>query len=277
MLALPYGDLDVAPRSPHRGRRRSSRSRSTRASRCSRTRGISSAPGGRSAVRATCPPRRSAVLDPDLPRRAGHRPALDEPCPSPGPDRPRRPAGAAAWSTTARRRGHLGSGPRVDPRSALAVRQRLLAEAAVHALSEEAARAAGHRAARRCGTPVAVGAGRVLRRPRAAPWLDGGPLSSVVDPAAIGSATVRGGGPGLPEEEAAERGPGVRRGRDRRADRPQASTLRGPAHRRRAAIGERLDRQALLTSSIWSRAFPGVATERARERRWRAWTAGWTR
>ena len=259
VLALPYGDLDVSAAA------RGTEGADTIAVALDRSQAVLSSLGLSSAPVVAPPsgylsPEALGALDPSLRVLLGESALASE---LRGPEVPTVLAAPRGGSlaTTATAEGIWGPGPG-PTRGALAVRQRLLAEAAVHALSD------------RAGDPLVTvlpalwDPGRAWERAQffdtleQQDWLDGASLSSVVDPAAIGSDTVRGEDLVYPDEEAQAEVPAYAVAAS--AELVDRSLTLKDLLTDDAGIGERLDRQALLTSSVWSRAFPGAATERAR-------------
>ncbi len=260
VLALPYGDLDVSAAAAGTEGAEVISIALDESQGVLSARDLSSAPVVAPAT-GFLSPEALAVLDPDL------RVVLGEPALSDDLSDPDDPTVFAAprggsLATTPNAEGVWGPGPG-PTRTAIAVRQRLLAEAAVHALSD------------RADDPLVTvlpplwDPGRGWERAQffdaleEQPWLDGVSLASVVDPAAIGSTTVRGDDVVYPDEEAEAEVPAYTvAASSELLDRSLTLT---DLLTDDAGIGERLDRQALLTSSVWSRPFPGVATERARD------------
>ena len=199
VLALPYGDLDVSAAAAGTEGAEVISIALDQSQGVLSERGLSSAPVVAPAT-GFLSPEALAVLDPDL------RVLLGEPALSSDLSDPDDPTVLAAprggsLATTPSAEGVWGPGPG-QTHTALAVRQRLLAEAAVHALSD------------RADDPLVTvlpplwDPGRGWERAEffdaleQQPWLDGISLSSVVDPAAIGSTTVRGEDVVYPDEEA---------------------------------------------------------------------------
>ena len=215
-----------APRAPRPSRSRSTRARAvlSRAGRLLRTR-------GGAGHRATSPPRRSAVLDPDLRVLLGE-PALPErPDRRPTTRRCSPPRGAAAWPPRRpprasgvpgrdrpTRRSPSGSG--CWPRPPSTPCRTEAADPLVTVL------------------PALWDPGRGWERAEffdaleQQPWLDGISLSSVVDPAAVGSTTVRGEDVVYPDEEAEAEVPAYAVAASAELRRPQPHPDR-PADRRR--------------------------------------------
>lgn len=260
VLALPYGDLDVSAAAAGAEGAEAISIALDQSQGVLSERGVSSAPVVAPAT-GFLSPEALAVLDPDVrvllgePALAGDLSDPDDPTVFATPR-------GGSLATTPSAEGVWGPGPG-QTHTAIAVRQRLLAEAAVHALSD------------RADDPLVTvlpplwDPGRGWERAdffdtlEEQPWLDGISLSSVVDPAAIGSTTVRGEDVVYPDEEAETEVPAYTvAATSELVDRSLTLT---DLLSDDAGIGERLDRQALLTSSVWSRPFPGVATERARD------------
>ncbi len=260
VLALPYGDLDVSAaadgtQGPEIVSIALDQARAVLAAR-----GISSAPVV-APPSGYLSPEGLAVLDPDL-RVVLARAAIPEELEQ--DDDPTvfaAPRGGALTASPSDE-GIRGPGPG-RTNGALAVRQRLLAEAAVHALSDQAAEPLV------TVLPALWDPGRDWERAEffdaltAQPWLDGVSLSSVVDPASVGAVTVRGDDLVYPDEEVLAEVPAYAVAAS--AALVDRSLTLQDLLTDDAGLGERVDRQALLTSSVWSRAFPGVATQRARD------------
>ena len=260
VLALPYGDLDVSAAA------RGTEGDAAIAISLNQSQSVLSGRGVSSAsvvapASGYLSPEALAVLDPDL-RVVLGAPALDDDLE--GPEEPTvltAPRGGSLV-TTPTDEGIWGPGPG-PTHGAIAVRQRLLAEAAVHALSEQSAEPLV------TVLPALWDPGRDWERSEFfdaledQDWLDGVSLSSVVDPAAVGSDTVRGEDLVYPEEEEQAEVPAYAVAAS--AELVDRSLTLQDLLTDDAGLGERLDRQALLTSSTWSRTFPGVATQRARD------------
>lgn len=256
VLALPYGDLDVS---------------------AAATNGEDDLPTlaldeGRAALQAVDVPAAPVVAPPDgylAPEAAQAfdpdvrillaREALGED--GPGPTGVLAAPRGGSLTTTPTPQDLFGPTP-APTNAALAVRQRLLADAALHALSADR------------DTPLVAllpptwEPGKSWRRARFfdgldVPWLSGISLATLLDPAAVGSATTRGDDLVYPEEVAATEVPAY-------AVAATSLLLERSLTLQELITGDstaasRLSRQALLTSSYWSRPFPGVATERARD------------
>lgn len=260
VLALPYGDLDVSAaadgtQGPEIVSIALNQSQSVLSAR-----GVSSAPVV-APPSGYLSPEGLGVLDPDLRVILG-RAAIPEDLEDPDDPTVFAAPRGGALTTVPSDEGIWGPGPG-RTHSALAVRQRMLAEAAVHALSEDAAEPLV------TVLPALWDPGRDWERSEffdalaAQPWLDGVSLSSVVDPAAVGSVTVRGDDLVYPDEEVLEEVPAYAVAAS--AALVDRSLTLQDLLTDDAGLGERVDRQALLTSSVWSRTFPGVATQRARD------------
>ena len=268
VLALPYGDLDVSATA--RGTEgtegnEGAEAADTIAIALDQSQAVLSSRGVSSAPVVAPPsgylsPEALGALDPDLRVLIGESALASDLRGAGDPTVLAAPRGGSL-ATTPTAEGIWGPGPGPN-RGALAVRQRLLAQAAVHALSD------------RAGDPLVTvlpalwDPGRAWERAQffdtleQQDWLEATSLSSVVDPAAIESATVRGEDVVYPDEEAQAEVPAY--AVTASAELVDRSLTLKDLLTDDAGIGERLDRQALLTSSVWSRAFPGVATERAR-------------
>ncbi len=260
VLALPYGDLDVSAtadgtRGPEIVSIALEQSQAVLSAR-----GVSSAPVV-APPSGYLSPEGLGVLDPDLRVVLGRGAIPEELEDDDDPTVFAAPRGGALAAAPSEE-GIWGPGPG-RTHNALAVRQRLLAEAAVHALSDDAADPLV------TVLPALWDPGRDWERSEffdalaAQPWLDGVSLSSVVDPAAVGSVTVRGDDLVYPDEEVLEEVPAYAVAAS--AALVDRSLTLQDLLTDDAGLGERIDRQALLTSSVWSRAYPGVATQRARD------------
>ena len=217
VLALPYGDLDVsAAASGIEGDDAIAvalgESRTVLSERGIASDPVVAPPSG------YLSPEALAVLGPDLRVLLRASALPDDPTDPDDPDDPADPADPAdpddpadpadlaaprggGLATTPTAEGIWGPGPG-STHGALAVRQRLLAEAAVHALSQDAAEPLV------TVLPPLWDPGRAWKRAEffdalaEQTWLEGVSLSSVVDPASLGATTVRGEDLVYPDEEA---------------------------------------------------------------------------
>lgn len=259
VLALPYGDLDVSATT---GTSTSAADLVELALDQGRTAlaevdvdsdPVVAPPGGWIAPDAL------AVLDPDVRVVLGEEALPGEAAPG----RTVRSAPRGGGLTTAPAYQDL-FGPRPGPvNTALAVRQRVLAAAALRALSPDRQ------------DPLVVllppqwEPGKAWRSARFfegldVPWLSPVALEDLLDPDAVGSAVVDGEDLVYPEEQAEAELPAYAvAATDQLLD--VTRTLEDLLAANDSPTGQQLERQSLLTSSYWSRPFPGVATRRARE------------
>jgi hypothetical protein len=155
-------------------------------------------------------------------------------------------------------------GPEPGPvGSALAVRQRLLADAALHALSDQDDQPLV------ALLPPMWEPGKAWRAARFfdgldVPWLSPVSLAGLLDPSVVGSEVARADELAYPDEQAEAEVPAYAVAATEQLL-ELTRTLEDLLTDSDSPTGQQLERQALLTSSYWSRAFPGVATQRARD------------